>query len=110
MLGLWARPDGLAWGKIHGVETLFWLEVESGRFTRNRLVEKTAVRWRKAKGYADAVGMHLIFALLGMPWVREAARIAFMDVPGNCAVIISSWNRLDFGELPYPKWGEVVVE
>jgi hypothetical protein len=110
MLGLLARPDALAWGKIHGVETLFWLEVESGRFSRNRMVEKTAVRWMKAKAYADAVGVHLIFVLLGMPWVRDAARTAFTDVPGNCAVIISSWHRLNFGKLPYPKWGEVVIE
>ncbi len=110
ILGIRARPDALAWGKIHGVEALFWLEVESGRIERNRLVEKTAVRWMKAKGYADTVGIHLIFVLLGMPWVRESARIAFMDVPRYCAVIISSWHRLDFGELPYPKWGEVVIE
>ena len=110
ILGLRARPDALAWGKIHGVETLFWLEVESGRFTRNRLVEKTAVRWMKAKGYASIVDVHLIFVLLGMPWVREAARIAFTDVPRNCAVIISSGRRLNFGKLPYPKWGEAVVE
>ena len=110
IFGLRARPDALAWGKIHGVEALFWLEVESGRFTRNRMVEKTAVRWMKAKGYAEVANIHLIFTLLGMPWVREAARTAFTDVPQNCAVIISSWHRLNFGQLPYPKWGEVVIE
>jgi hypothetical protein len=64
----------------------------------------------KAQGYADAVGVHLIFTLLGMPWVREAARRAFTEIPRNCAVIISSWHRLNFGNLPYPKWGEAVVE
>jgi hypothetical protein len=108
--GLKARPDALAWGKIHGVETLFWLEVESGRFSRNRMLEKTAIRWMKAKGFADAANVHLIFTLLGMPWVREAARTAFTDVPKNCGVIISSWHRLNFGKLLYPKWGEAVVE
>jgi len=108
--GLKARPDALAWGRIHGVETLFWLEVESGTFTRSRLVEKMAIRWMKAQGYADAVGVHLIFVLLGMPWVREAARTAFTEISGNCAIIISSWHRLNFGKLPYPKWGEAVVE
>jgi hypothetical protein len=105
-----ARPDALAWGRIHEAETLFWLEVESGAFSRNRIVEKTTVRWMKAKAYAGAVGVHLIFVLLGMPWVRDAARIAFTDIPGDCAVIISSWHRLNFGKLPYPKWGEAVVE
>jgi hypothetical protein len=110
ILGLRARPDALAWGKIHGAETLFWLEVETSNFSRNRLVEKTAVRWMKAKSYADAVGVHLIFVLLGMKWVRDAARVAFMDIPGNCAVISSDWHRLNFGKLPYPKWGEAVIE
>jgi hypothetical protein len=104
------RPDALAWGRIHGVETLFWLEVESGRFTHRRLGEKMAVRWMKAQGYAGAVGVHLIFALLAMPWVRESARTAFTDISANCAVIISSWNRVNFGKLPYPKWGEAVVD
>jgi hypothetical protein len=108
--GLKARPDALAWGRIHGVETLFWLEVESGRFTRSRIVEKTAIRWMKAQGYADAACVHLIFVLLGMPWVREAARTAITEISRNCAVIISSWHRLNFGKLPYPKWGEAVVE
>jgi hypothetical protein len=28
--GLKASPDALAWGRIHGMETLFWLEVEVG--------------------------------------------------------------------------------
>ena len=64
----------------------------------------------KAKSYADAVGVHLIFVLLGMKWVRDAARVAFMDIPENCAVISSDWHRLNFGKLPYPKWGEAVIE
>ena len=110
ILGLRARPDALAWGKIHGVETLFWLEAESGRFSRKRMLEKTIVRWKKAKSYAEAAHVHLIFVVLGMPWVREAVREAFTDVPGNCAVIISSWHRLNFGKLPYSKWGELVIE
>jgi len=106
--GIRARPDALAWGKIHGAETLFWLEVESGNVSWNRMVEQTAVRWMKAKGYADAVDVHLIFVVLGVPWIRRAARTAFMDVPQNCAVITSSWDKLNFGNLPYPKWGEMV--
>lgn len=76
----------------------------------NRLVERTAVRWMKAKGYANAASVHLIFVVLGAPWIRKAARAAFMDVPHNCAVIASTWHKLNFGKLPYPKWGEVVVE
>lgn len=104
-----ARPDALAWGKIHGLETLFWLEVETGNLSRTRIEQQTAIRWLKATHYADAVGVRLVFVLLSMPYVQEAARLAFAEVPPNCAVILSGWNRLDFGTLPYPKWGEVVL-
>lgn len=108
--GLKANPDGLAWGKIDGFETLFWLEVESGHSSKNLILDKTTIRWLKAMGYADAVSLHLVFVFLAMPWVRDAARLAFLDAPKTCAVIISDWSRQNFGKLPFPKWGEVVVE
>ena len=108
--GLNARPDALAWGKLQHVETLFWLEVESGDTSRKRLIEKTAVRWTKAKAYAEVAGLHLVFVMLSTPWAREAVREVFMDMPGNCAVVTSSWQRRNFGKLPFPKWGEAVVE
>jgi hypothetical protein len=110
IFGLGTRPDALAWGSINGAETLFWLEVETSNFSRTRLIEKTSIRWEKAKRYADIAGVHLIFVLLGMQWVRHAARAAFLDVPKNCAAITADWNRLNFGNLPYPKWGEAVIE
>ncbi len=108
--GLKANPDALAWGKVQGYETLFWLEVESGHSSRNLILDKTTVRWLKATGYAEAVGVHLVFVFLAMPWVRDAARLAFMDVPRTCAVIVADWSRHNFGQLPFPKWGEAVVE
>jgi len=108
--GLKANPDALAWGKMADVETLFWLEVESGKSSRNLILEKTTVRWLKATGYAEAVGVNLIFVFLAMPWVRDAARLAFMDVPRTSAVIIADWSRHNFGRLPFPKWGETVIE
>jgi hypothetical protein len=108
--GLRTRPDALAWGNIDGVETLFWLEVETSNYSRDRLIEKTSIRWEKAKRYADVAGMHLVFVLLGMRWVRNAVRVALMDVPKTCAVITADWHRLNFGNLPYPKWGEAVIE
>ena len=108
--GLKANPDALAWGKILGVEALFWLEVESGKSSRNLILDKTTVRWLKATGYAEAVGIHLIFVFLAMPWVRDAARLAFMDVPKTSAVIVADWSRKNFGQLPFPKWGEVVID
>jgi len=108
--GIKARPDALAWGKIDKVETLFWLEVETGSLAWWRIEEQTTIRWIKATNYAKANGVHLVFVLLGQRWVQEAARMAFTDVPPTSAAILSSWNRLSFGQLPFPKWGEVVVE
>ncbi len=104
------NPDALAWGKMYGVETLFWLEVESGKSSRKLILDKTVTRWLKATAYSKAAGVHLVFVFLAMPWVREAARLAFLDVPAHSAVIVADWSRSSFGRLPYSKWGEVVFE
>jgi len=108
--GARANPDSLAWGDINGVETLFWMEVESGKSSRQLILDKTITRWRKAVTYTNYVGVHLVFVFLGMPWVRNAARLVFMDVPKSCAVVVADWSKENFGQLPYPKWGEVVFE
>jgi len=104
------NPDALVWGKMYGVETLFWLEVESGKSSRKLILDKTVTRWLKATRYAQAVGVHLVFVFLAMPWVRDAARLAFADVPSHSAVVIADWSRSNFGQLPFSKWGEVVFE
>lgn len=104
------NPDALAWGKMDGVETLFWLEVESGKSSGKLILDKTVSRWLKATGYAKAVGVHLVFVFLAMPWVRDAARLAFSDVPAHSAVVVADWSKSNFGQLPYSKWGEVVFE
>ena len=101
--GLKANPDALAWGKMQNAETLFWLEVESGKSSRKLILDKTTVRWLKATGYAEAVGVQLIFVFLAMPWVRDVARLAFMDVPKTCAVIVADSSRQNFGQLPFLK-------
>jgi hypothetical protein len=108
--GLKANPDALAWGTLQGTETLFWLEVESGHSSKKLISDKTTSRWLKAAGYAEAVNTQLVFVLLAMPWVREAARFAFMDVPKSCAVVVADWGRQNYGKLPFPKWGELVFE
>jgi hypothetical protein len=108
--GLKSCPDGLAWGTIDGVETLFWLEVESSGRRVNEHRKITARRWRKAQAYAEAAGVHLIFVLLGMPSVHEKVRPALTDVTSRCAVILANWHKRNFGKLPYPRWGEVVMD
>jgi hypothetical protein len=108
--GLRVRPDALAWGNIDQAETLFWLEIESGNVSWRVAEEKTAIRWEKATSYAQAAGVHLIFVVLAPRYVRQGIRLAFTHVPPTCAVILSDWKRNHFGTLPFPKWGEVVME
>jgi len=108
--GLGANPDSLAWGEMNGVETLFWMEVESGKSSRQLILDKTVSRWQKATTYAEYLDIHLVFVFLGRSWVRSAARMAFMAVPESCAVVVADWSAKNFGQLPYPKWGEVVFE
>jgi hypothetical protein len=45
-----------------------------------------------------------------MPWVRDAARLAFTDVPPHAAVVVADWSKNNFGQFSYSKSGEVVFE
>ncbi|MEJ2710642.1 MAG: helix-turn-helix transcriptional regulator [Anaerolineales bacterium] len=97
------RPDALAWGELAGRETLFWLEVESGKFSREALKHKMSRRFERAWLYARCFSLPLVFALLAPPWVRRAVVKVFVSVPYEAAVILADWKG--FGDLPIPKWG-----
>jgi hypothetical protein len=47
----------------------------------------------------------LVFALLGLPWVRRDVVEVFHDLPGDVAVVLEDWKK--FGVLPAPDWGRV---
>jgi hypothetical protein len=98
-------PDALAWGRFEGRETLFWLEVESGHRSSERLCWKLRARFWAATNYIKRRQMRLVFALLGMPWVQEVSRLAFEDLHPDVAVVIGDWK--DFGRLPISQWGRV---
>jgi hypothetical protein len=100
-----ARPDALCWGRLDGHEALFWLEVESGNASREALQNKTLQRVNRALVYARGFRIRLVFALLGQPWVREAAVGVFRELPGDVAVVLEDWKA--FGTLPSPAWGKV---
>ncbi len=102
--GLRTAPDALAWGRFDGQETLFWLEVEGGGTSGKKIMERSAKRFGKAILYAQENDLHLVFVLLAKPWAGKAARLAFVGVPENVAVIVADWKI--FGELPVPQWGE----
>jgi len=97
------RPDALAWGEILGREALFWLEVESGKASRETLRGKTARRFWGALLYARRFPVSLVFALLAPPWVRQAVVGGFVGLPGDAAVVLADWKA--FGALPAPRWG-----
>jgi hypothetical protein len=49
--------------------------------------------------------VRLVFVLLAMPWVQEAARNALVGITENTALIASDWK--EFGRLPVLEWGKV---
>jgi hypothetical protein len=103
--GLPQTPDGLAWGLMDGLETLFWLEVESGHASRNEIRQKIRRRFTSAVEYVQEKKLHLVFALLGRDWVCDAARPAFINIPEEAAVTIGNWQEV--GRLPLTEWGRV---
>ena len=72
---LTATPDALAWGRLDGWETLFWLEVESGHCSREVLQTKLSRRLCQATAYTQSLNVRLVFVLLAMPWVQEASAL-----------------------------------
>jgi hypothetical protein len=106
--GLDATPDALAWGRMDGVEVLFWLEVESGHSSRELIRKKLARRLAQASAYAESLKVRLVFVLLAMPWVQEAARGALAGISSNTACVAGNWRG--FGKLPVVEWGKIRME
>src|SRR3989304_5281282 len=76
-------PDGLAWGRIQGYETLFWLEVGDGHKSRDLF-----------KGYGDHRDLH------SFPTRRSS------DLPGGFAILLipgrlASVPRVGSSQLPH---------
>jgi hypothetical protein len=103
--GLDATPDALAWGSFDDYETLFWLEVESGHQSSERITQKINRRLNQAAAYAKSMRVHVVFVLLAMPWVQKAAGPALVNIQDHVAVVTGDWN--DFGHLPVAEWGKV---
>ncbi len=100
-----ARPDALCWGKLDGVETLIWLEVESGNRSRWNLQSKILRRFSRGLIYARTHQIRLVFVVLGPFWVRNAIVPGFTNLPPDVAVVFEDWKA--FGWLQAPSWGKV---
>jgi hypothetical protein len=99
-------PDGLAWGRIQGYETLFWLEVGDDHKSRDLITAATSKRLKKARELSQRTGVRLVYVQLSMKWVYETVRWASVNLPAEVAVVLGDWRR--FGELPILEWGKVV--
>lgn len=99
-----AYPDSIAWGTYDGKEVLFWLEVESGKRSHDRMQKKYQWKFNKAKQYARICGLSIIFTVLGCPWTLVSiAPHLITDIPANMALILHPWMELD--NLPFPRFG-----
>jgi len=103
--GISVIPDGLAWGRIQGYETLFWLEVGDGHKRRDKITEITANRLDKAWELCKRTGVRLVYTQLSTNWVHEAARWACIELAKDVAVVMGNQRR--FGELPNMEWGKI---
>jgi hypothetical protein len=89
---------------MEGAETLFWLEVESGNSSIERLQQKTIQRINQALLFARRCPARLIFTILGPPWVLRGLISTFGEIPPDLSILLGDW--MAFGSLPNSRWGE----
>jgi hypothetical protein len=100
-----ALPDALAWGRIQGYETLFWLEVGDTHKSKEEIEDNTATRMKEALKLSRRTGMRLVYTQLSANWVHEAARWGCVNLEADVAVVMGDQGR--FGQLPVVEWGKL---
>ena len=100
--GISVYPDALAWGKIQGYETLFWLEVGDDHKSRKVIEKITKQRLKSAWKFCQRTGARLVYAQLSPDWVHEAASWSFKNLPPEIAIV--QGNSRKFGKLPIIEW------
>lgn len=105
--GLSVYPDTLAWGRIQGYETLFWLEVGDEHKSIEEIEEVTRRRLKSGWEFCQRTKGRLVYVQLSVNWVQEAARWAFEKLPPEVAVVMG--NRSIFGKLSTVEWGKVTI-
>lgn len=106
--GISVRPDALAWGRIQGFETMFWLEVGDNHKKRDKIESNTRTRLEQALVFCRRTGARLVFAQLSPNWVQKAARWGITNLPNDVAVIMGQENI--FGKIPMIEWGEITKQ
>ncbi len=97
-------PDALAWGRIQGYETLFWLEVGDNHKNRKQIEGITQKRLDEAWKFCQETGIRLVYTQLSVRWVEDAVRWACVNLPEGMAVVMGNIRR--FGKLPVMEWGK----
>ena len=96
-----AHPDALAWGSYKGVETLAWLEVESGKKSGKRTVEDIKYRYSQAMNIAEQDDVDMLFVVLAPPWVlRVLQSSGSFPVSGKTALIFENWRNFRYLSTP----------
>ena len=101
-------PDGLAWGRAQGYETLFWLEVGDEHRSIDQITNVTAFRLNQAVKFCALTGVRLVYTQLSTRWVRQAVKRGCANLPRNTAVVLADWGR--FGKLPILEWGRITSD
>jgi hypothetical protein len=98
-----AYPDAIVWGTYQGVETLVWLEVETGKKSAKEHVKEIEYRFRQAQEITKDHGVQLIFVFMAMPWVlRAVAKSATFYLTVSTAIILDHW--MDHEHLARPSF------
>lgn len=98
-------PDALAWGRIQGYETLFWLEVGDTHKSKVDIETTTVTRLQDALKLSRRTGMRLLYTQLSTNWVHEAARWACVNLDADVAVVMGDQRKE--GNLPLVEWGKI---
>ncbi len=98
------RPDALAWGRIQGFETLFWLELGDEHKKRMEIQRITRIRLASALEFCQQTGVRLVYTQISPKWVQKAVGMALGPLPPNMAAVMASTRR--FGKLPTVEWGQ----
>jgi hypothetical protein len=106
--GISVRPDALAWGRIQGFETLFWLEVGDNHKGSEEIEVDTRTRLEQALVFCRRTGVHLVYAQVSPNWVKNAATWGLSYIPNNAAVVMGRWEKR--GGLPIIEWGRITTD
>jgi len=101
------RPDALAWGRVQGFETLFWLELGDEHKKKEVIKRITRIRLASALQFCQQTGIRLVYAQISPKWVQKAVGMALGPLPPDMAAVMTSTRR--FGKLPTVEWGSITT-